>query len=452
MFSHSWGAQEVLPELLLSYLNMGEEWAFIATCDLVAQVRGRSAPYQKMMESGSGVGWVPADLALNALGGIASPNEFGALGDLRLIPVVATQVVFPSVNPDFAPTILILANQKNSDGTPWASCPRSFLEDAINQLNEKHEIEVVAAFEHEFVLRHLNGNSIEGVPFGFDSFRNVGGFNSALISQLTTCGLEPETFLPEYGNGQFEVTLAPAPAIIAADRAILLREIVRDTAKRFNFVATFAPLVSPDSVGNGVHVHLSLWRGGEAVTFDELGPAGLSNIAMHACAGILQHAEALVALTASSQISFLRLQPHRWSAGGICIAKENREALLRICPQVKITNQSKAKSFNIEYRAADATANPWIVMGSLIHAMCEGLDAKIPLENVIDSEIEGLANVRPLPTSLEHALSFLSKDSTVRSWFDPVLLATFEAIRSSESEVMQELTPTERCARYVDVY
>lgn len=95
---------------------MGEEWAFVATCDLVAHVRGRCAPYQRIMESGSGVGWVPADLALNALGDIATPNEFGALGDLRLIPVVATQVVFPSVNPDFAPPILMLADQKNSDG------------------------------------------------------------------------------------------------------------------------------------------------------------------------------------------------------------------------------------------------------------------------------------------------------------------------------------------------
>ena len=431
---------------------MSEQWAFIATCDLVAQVRGRSAPYQKIVSNGGGVGWVPADLAMNAFGPIADPNPFGSLGDLRLIPDLSTEITFPITEPLHTATKLILANQRNPDLSPWRSCPRTFLENAIARMDSEFGIEVMASFEHEFALTNKDGSKIAGLPFGFDSYREVEGFGTELIEMLSTNGFDPESFLPEYGKGQFEVTIAPTSALIAADRAILLREIVRDMAKRHNMVASFAPLIAPDSVGNGVHVHLSLWRDGKPLTYEAGQPGDLSPLSQRAFAGILHHAQALVALTAPSQISFLRLQPHRWSAGGICIAKENREALLRICPQIKFAHESQAKSFNVEYRAADATANPWIVLGSLIHAMVEGLTTDTPVDRVIDAELDSTDGIIPVPHTLEEALEYLSRDTVVQNWFDADLLSTFIGIRASEAASMKDLTPEERCARYVSVY
>ena len=59
--------------------------AFIATNDLVALTRGRGLPSADVSMT-SGVGWVPADLAINSFGHLIEPNPFGALGDLRLIP------------------------------------------------------------------------------------------------------------------------------------------------------------------------------------------------------------------------------------------------------------------------------------------------------------------------------------------------------------------------------
>ena len=431
---------------------MNQPWAFIATCDLVSHARGRSAPYPKVLQSGAGVGWVPADLAMSAFGGIADNNAFGALGDLRLVPDASTEVSFPSVNPDLPPTRFFLANQRNIDGTPWGACPRTYIEDAIAKMEKDFNIQVMASFEHEFALRYVDGRKISGLPFGFDAYREVEEFGVALISILTDHGFEPETFLPEYGSGQFEVTVAPALALVAADRAILLREIVRDTAKRFGLVASFAPLLAPDSVGNGVHVHLSLWRGGKPITYSAGRPGDLSVEAENAFAGILDHAQAIVALTAPSQISFMRLQPHRWSAGGICIAKQNREALLRICPQVKSAKQDLAKTFNIEYRAADATANPWIVLGTLLNAMHDGLKRALPISHIVDEELEESAHVTTMPSSLESALEFLAKDLTLQSWFNSEMLQTFIGIRANEAAEMNGLTPTERCARYVSVY
>ena len=431
---------------------MNQPWAFIATCDLVGHVRGRSGPFPKIIESGEGVGWVPADLAMSAFGAIASPNAFGALGDLRLVPDAQATAIFPSTYEDGASTRFYLGHQRNIDGTPWGACPRTFIDTAIAKLEKDFDIDVMASFEHEFALHNSDGSEIGGLPFGFDAYRNVDAFGQELLAILNDNGFDPETFLPEYGSGQFEVTLAPAPARIAADRAIMLREIVRDTAKRFDLTATFAPLLGPDRVGNGVHVHLSLWRNGTPITYAADRPGNLSFDAEHAFAGILDHARAIVALTAPSQISFYRLQPHRWSAGGICIAKQNREALLRICPQVTIKSADVTKSFNVEYRAADATANPWLVLGTLINAMHEGLTKKSPIATIIDQELEESTQVNSMPSTLDEALEALNNDEIVQSWFDPILLQTFIGIRASEAQELDPLTPDERCTRYVSVY
>ena len=79
--------------------------------------------------------------------------------------------------------------------------------------------------------------------------------------------------------------------------------------------ATFCPLWAPDVVGNGVHIHLSLWHpDGRPAMWAADGPDGLSEPATAFVAGLLRHMPAAAALTAPSVLSYTRLVPHRWSA------------------------------------------------------------------------------------------------------------------------------------------
>ena len=97
--------------------------------------------------------------------------------------------------------------------------------------------------------------------------------------------------------------------------------------------ASFAPIVDPAGVGNGVHVHFSLNDlQGNPVNHDAAGPQGVSDIAGGFIAGILKYMPALVAMTASSVPSHLRLTPHRWSAAFNNLGLRDREAGVRICP------------------------------------------------------------------------------------------------------------------------
>ncbi|HEX7405728.1 MAG TPA: glutamine synthetase family protein [Candidatus Nanopelagicaceae bacterium] len=429
---------------------MSTALAFVATCDLVAHVRGRSMARTSLIESGTGVGWTPANMALNAFGKIADPNYFGSLGDLRLIPDFETEITLPGFGLDPTPLHFFLSNQVLPDGAPWEFCPRTIAQNALRALHDEHGIEILASFEHEFVL--MGDGTKSGVPFGLDSYRMAEPFGSQLYCELENAGLEPENWLPEYGTGQFEITLKPARAIVAADRAIIAREIVRDCARRHGVRASFAPLIPSAGVGNGVHVHLSMTKDGIPITYDPSLPGNLAKEASIALNGILAHAPSILAWTAPSQISYLRLKPHQWSAGGIAIAIQNREALLRICPVVTIGGNDPTASFNVEFRAADATANPWMVIAALAKGLAAGLaDRKAP-EKIIVGELENEDSVLPLPTSVAGALAALKADVVARTWFSAAFMETHIQIRESESAFLAGLDDAEKCEKYANVY
>src|SRR5690348_17555682 len=68
--------------------------------------------------------------------------------------------------------------------------------------------------------------------FALGAFRRQNSFGEIFTAALRAAGLVPDTFLPEYGPRQFEVTVMPQPALTAADHAVVTREMARATAHR----------------------------------------------------------------------------------------------------------------------------------------------------------------------------------------------------------------------------
>lgn len=428
-------------------MNAAVPTVFTATCDLAAQFRGRAVPASReeaLLRGGTG--WVPADLAITCFGPIAD-NVFGSTGDLRLMPDPATRVDILA-DGDIPGTRLYLADQTLPDGTPWQCCPRRFLASAVEEFGAELGVTVIASFEHEFTLTGMPS----GPSFSFEKYRSAEPFGTDLVTLLEQAGFAPETWLPEYGDAQYEITLSPVEARVAADRAVLLRELVRDLARRRGLRACFAPLPDLEGSGNGVHIHLSFYDAdGNPALHDPSRPGGLSELGTGFSAGILRHAPALTAVTAASPVSFLRLTPHRWSAGGAFLAERNREAMLRICPG---TGPDAGAQLNLEYRAADATANPWLALGVLLRAGLEGIRRGYP-EPVVwpESATEAdLVVVPPLPKTQEEALNELERDEVVGGFLAPDLLHTYLSVKRAELNTLAGLDDAERCRRMADVH
>jgi glutamine synthetase len=411
--------------------------------DLTGVVRGRSFPARDLeRRRSSGVGWVPANQALTPFGSIAEPNPFGSVGDLRLLPVADGHVrVGPA---DGASAFHVhLCGAVTTDGEPWDCCPRAFLGEALDDLRRESGLRVLASFEHEFQL--VSDEPPDG-PFSLAAQRRIDPFASVLMDALEEAKAEPEAFLPEYGPHQFEVPCRPAVGLAAADRSVIVKEVVREVARRLGHRATFAPLTHPQAVGNGVHIHMSLVDGDlRPVGYDAERPAGLSVVAEQFAAGIVRHARALTALTAPSAISCLRLTPHRWSAGSIALAERDREALLRVPPVIDIGDEDAAAQHNLEYRAADATASPHLALGALVRAGLEGIRERLTVGEQLDADAT-------LPTSLPDALAALESDGVARGWLAPRLLDTYLAVKRAELAALEGLDDAARCSRYVDVY
>jgi len=433
------------------------ELVALVCCDLGSIVRGRSVPSAELAQHlRAGVGWVPANHALTPLGPVAEPNPFGSTGDLRLLPDADTHVLVGADGGESA-LELVLCDIVDTDGEPWECCPRSFLRESLRALERELGARLVASFEHEFQLLL---DSPPALPFTLEEQRRVEPFPSRVMGALVDAGVEPERFFAEYAAHQFEVPVAAAEGMASADRAVVLREVVREVARREGMRASFAALLDPAQAGNGVHIHLNLLdASGSSLLYDATRPACLSELGGRFAAGILLHARALSALTAASPVSGARLAPHRWSAGALCLAQRNREALLRIPPLLALADADPAGQLHIEYRGADATANPHLALGAIVRAGLEGVRAELPAPPILDRDPAQLDaedaqrfGVGALPATLEESLHALADDGTARGWMTPLLYDAYVSVKHAELDAARDLDLEELCRRYAAIY
>jgi glutamine synthetase len=438
-------------------LDYAGELVAVLTTDIAGITRARCVGLPDLGATlGRGVGWVPANLALTPFDIIAPDNPWGASGDLRLMPDAASR--FRVTPPGVTPLHGMMSDVTNLDGSPWLGCARSFLKQALADFEQETGLRLIASFEQEF---QALGTDWPPAPcFSLGGLRRADPFGPMVMAALREADIEPEVFLAEYGRDQFEVTCRPAPGLAAADRAIVIREVVREIARLLGFRASFAPKTTPDGVGNGVHIHFSFQDAeGSPVAYDAARPGGLSAVAGSFAAGIMRQLPALVALTAPSPVSYLRLQPHHWSAAYAVLGAQNREAALRICPVPALPDSDPAAAYNLEYRPADATASPHLALGAIVRAGLAGIRdglAAPPLVDVdpatLDEAEHRRLGIARLPGSLPDALAALAADGALAGWFHPDFLACYQAMKREEQQLTSALAPEELCRRYAGIY
>jgi glutamine synthetase len=223
----------------------------------------------------------------------------------------------------------------------------------------------------------------------------------------------------------------------AADRLVLMRTTIRQVAAQHGFQVSYAPTVIPGAVGNGCHLHLSAWRGGENLMTGGPGPGGLRAEGASFVAGMLDALPAITAVAAPSAASYLRLQPGHWSGAYTVWGVENREATLRLIPG---SRSVRGQAANVELKTVDGAANPYLAVLASIGAGLDGISRGLPLVDGVTADPAKLgdaererAGIRRLPASLSEAADALAESAVLRAVFGDLLFDSFLAVRRYEA-------------------
>ena len=435
------------------------ELVSLVCCDLGAIVRGRSL---RASDLGGrldlGVGWVPANHALTPLGPLAEPNPFGSTGDLRLLPDPATPACASRRPGRRTRWSCCCATSSRPTGSPWECCPRRFLRDALRELEARaRRAGCVASFEHEFQLLL---DAPPALPFSLEAQRRAEPFATQVMGALVEAGVQPERIFSEFAPHQFEIPVAPAEGLASADRSVVLKEVVREIARRNGLRASFAPLLDPAQAGNGVHIHLSLLdASGRPALYDEA-RRGVPERAGRALRGRNPAARGGAQRPDRSEPTIGR-------APSAPPLERRRRLSGRAQPRSAAAHPAAGRArrrrggvqLRLEYRGADAAANPYLVLGALVRAGLDGVRAELPAPPILDRDPALLDQdeaarygVGALPGSLEDALQALAQDDAAREWMAPLLYDAYVGLKRSELEAVRALDLGEVCRRYAAVY
>jgi len=194
-----------------------------------------------------------------------------------------------------------------------------------------------------------------------------------------------------------------------ADHMTMYKYIIKNTAKKHNKTATFMPKPLFDDNGSGMHVHCSLWKENKPLFAGDK-YAGLSELALHYAAGLLEHGPALAALCCPTTNSYKRLVPGFEAPVNLAISARNRSACVRV-PMYSPSPASK----RLEFRPPDPACNPYLAFSALLMAGLDGIQRKLDPGEPIDKDMyalppEDAAKIPQMPGSLEDALDLLEKD------------------------------------------
>jgi len=229
--------------------------------------------------------------------------------------------------------------------------------------------------------------------------------------KLEDAGLIVERSHHEVGTGgQAEINYRFDTMVKAADDLLKFKYIVKNTALQWGKTATFMPKPLFGDNGSGMHTHQSLWSDGVPLFYDEAGYGGLSDLARWYIGGILKHAPALLAFTNPSVNSYHRLVKGYEAPVNLVYSAGNRSASIRI----PITG-SNPKAKRIEFRAPDASGNPYLAFAAQMMAGLDGIQNKIEPHEPVDKDLyelppEEAKSIPQVPASLEEALAALEAD------------------------------------------
>jgi glutamine synthetase len=231
---------------------------------------------------------------------------------------------------------------------------------------------------------------------------------SEMLAVMAEMGVSVEKHHHEVAAAQHELGIKFAPIKTVADHLQIYKYAIHNVAQAYGKTATFMPKPVFGDNGSGMHVHQSIWKGGQPMFAGDK-YADLSESCLFYIGGILKHAKAINAFANASTNSYKRLVPGYEAPVLLAYSARNRSASCRI----PYTTSPKAK--RVEVRFPDPTANPYLAFAAMLMAGLDGVNNKIhpgdPMDkNLYDLPPAELAEIPTVAGSLREALESLDQD------------------------------------------
>ena len=249
---------------------------------------------------------------------------------------------------------------------------------------------------------------IKGGYFPVNPIDDGQDIRSEMLSTMKRLGMKVDKHHHEVASCQHELGLIFDSLTKQGDELQKYKYVIHNVAQAYGKSATFMPKPIAGDNGTGMHVNMSIWKGGKPLFAGDK-YADLSQEALYYIGGILKHAKSLNAFTNPSTNSYKRLIPGFEAPVLRAYSARNRSG----CVRIPWTESPKAK--RVEARFPDPSSNPYLCFSALLMAGLDGIKNKVnPGEamdkNLYDLPAEELADIPTVCGSLREAIEELKKD------------------------------------------
>ncbi len=346
--------------------------------------------------------------------------------DMFLVPDPKTYSLIPWTSGP-SKTARLICDVYTADHQPFEGDPRHALKGQLAKASEMGYQLFTGPELEFFIFKSTNGGSL--TPETSQVHDSAGYFDStthdaavelrrAIVPAMEAMGLTIEMAHHEVAPGQHEIDFKYGEALTTADWVMTYKNVVRTMAQSMGLHASFMPKPIAGINGSGMHVHQSLWKGGQNAFADLDDKAYLSQTARYYIAGVLSHARAISAVTNPLVNSYKRLVPGYEAPVYVCWGRSNRSALIRI-PRVRAGDP---RAIRAEVRFPDPSCNPYLAFSVMLAAGLDGIKKKTSLPAAQEDDMYHLTGaqltergIRTLPGSLEEAMEALSSDDVVKN-------------------------------------
>ena len=249
---------------------------------------------------------------------------------------------------------------------------------------------------------------VKGGYFPVNPIDDGQDIRSEMLSTMKRLEMKVDKHHHEVASCQHELGLIFNSLTKQGDELQKYKYVIHNVAQAYGKSATFMPKPVAGDNGTGMHVNMSIWKGGKPLFAGDK-YADLSQEALYYIGGILKHAKSLNAFTNPSTNSYKRLIPGFEAPVLRAYSARNRSG----CVRIPWTESPKAK--RVEARFPDPSSNPYLCFSALLMAGLDGIKNKInPGEamdkNLYDLPAEELADIPTVCGSLREAIEELQKD------------------------------------------